>query len=317
MAAYRKLFMSGGVGYSPTFSMRRTARTLIFLHVPKTGGTTFRKILERSYSGEAVLTLKGADYTADFENFANSAESERRRYRLIQGHLYFGFHDLVPGDSSYVVWLRDPIARALSFYAHVRTHSDHYLHQRVIDKRLDLRKLIEGNATPELFNLQTRMIAGQRNNPNRPLDRTALEIAKKNLETNFCFVGLTENFDASLILLGELLGRKVPFYTRRNVTRQRTPAVHLDPEMDRLLRKANDLDLELYEFAKVLFETRRRAAGPEFDSQVARFQRLNSIAASAQRSVARIKSTVANAVTFGRRRQQLATLEEGAAGPSV
>src|SRR5947209_2429097 len=142
MAAYRKLFMSGGVGYSPTFSMRRTASTLIFLHVPKTGGTTFRKILERSYSGEAVLTLKGADYTADFENFANSAESERRRYRLIQGHLYFGFHDLVPGDSSYVVWLRDPIARALSFYAHVTTHSDHYLHQRVIDERLDLRTLV-------------------------------------------------------------------------------------------------------------------------------------------------------------------------------
>lgn len=297
--------------------MRTTSRTLIFLHIPKTGGTTSRRILERNYSRGEILTFKGADHAAEVERFAKSPESERSRYRLIQGHLYFGFHRFIPGDWSYVSWMRDPIARALSFYSYVRTHPEHYLHRRLMEERLDLKGLLQREATPELFNLQTRMIAGERNNSARGLDRSALEIAKGNLEANFCFVGLTEEFDASLILLGEMLGWNVPFYMKRNVTSERIRQDGVDPETERLLREANALDLELYQFAGTLFEARRRAAGPAFESKLGRFQQLNSIGASAQRNYGRIKTAFKNAVTFRKRRQGVAALKEGPAGPSV
>ncbi|HST29303.1 MAG TPA: sulfotransferase family 2 domain-containing protein [Chthoniobacterales bacterium] len=296
--------------------MRATARTLIFLHVPKTGGTTFRKILERNFDRKEVLTFKDGDYAAELERFAKSPESERLRYRLIQGHLYFGFHRFVPDDSTYMTWVREPIARARSFYSHVRTHPEHYLHRRLIEERLDLKGLLERNATPELFNLQTRMIAGERSNAGLGLERSALEVAKQNLETNFCFVGLTEEFDASLIMLSEMLNWNRPFYMRRNVTSERKGPESLDPETDRLLREANALDLELYQFAKSLFEARRQGAGPAFESKLRHFQRLNSIGAGVQRHYGKMKR-IFDVMTFRNRRRELAALKENAAGPSV
>ena len=314
-SSYERLFRSAPVGYSPAFCMT-FPRTLIFLHIPKTGGTTFRRILAGNYSRDETLTFDGADYSVAMERFAQSSEVSRARYRAIQGHLYFGFHRLVPGESSYVTWIRDPIARALSFYSHVRTHPEHYLHRRLIDERLDLKGLIEGEVTPELFNLQTRMVAGARNHPVSGLDRTTLEIAKENLEKNFCFVGLTEEFDAGITLLSAMLGWNIPFYVKRNVSSERTAAESVDPKINRLLREANLFDFELYEFARNLFEARRRAAGPMFESQLSQFQRLNSVAASARGHYSKMKAAFKNSVMLRGSRQPVA-LKENPAEPSV
>ena len=293
---YEKLFMSGRVGYIRPFPMRATPRTLIFLHIPKTGGTTFRRILERNYPRDETLTFSGADYSAQLEQFALSAEADRARYRAIQGHLSFGFHRFVPGEFGYVTWMRDPIARALSFYSHVRTHPEHYLHRQLVDERLNLKALIEREATPELFNLQTRMIAGERNSSGSTLDESALETAKKNLEKHFLFVGLTEQFDSGLILLSDMLGWKVPFYIKRNVTGERIAPQSIDRETERLLREANRLDFELHRFARDLFEARRQAAGPMFESKLSQFQRVNSVAASAQYQYGKMKTALRNAM---------------------
>ena len=294
----------------------RIPRTLIFLHIPKTGGTTFRRILDGNYPRNETLTFNGADYSPEIERFAQSSEVSRARYRAIQGHLYFGFHRLVPGESAYVTWMRDPIARALSFYSHVRTHPEHYLHRRLIDEHLDLKRLIEREATPELFNLQTRMVAGARNQAVSGLDRTTLEIAKQNLEKNFCFVGLTEEFDAGLTLLSEMLGWKTPFYVKTNVSSGGLATEGLDPETDRLLREANSFDLELHEFARNLFEARRLAAGPMFESKLSQFQRLNSVAASARGHYGKMKAALKNAVML-RGSRKPGALKESPAEPSV
>ena len=294
--------------------MRAIPTTLIFLHIPKTGGTTFRKILEGNYSWKEILTFGDANHSAEIECFAKSPESARARYRLIQGHLYFGFHRLVPGDSSYVTWMRDPIARVLSFYSHVRTHPEHYLHRRLMEHRLDLKSLLERNETPELFNLQTRMIAGERTSG---LDRSTLEIAKKHLEEKFCFVGLTEEFDASLILLSDMLGWNVPFYMKRNVTSERIAPQSIDAETDQLLRDANALDIELHQFARDLFKAKRRAAGTAFESKLVEFQRLNSIGARAQRCYEKMKAVFKKPMRVSESRSKLPALKEGPASPSI
>jgi hypothetical protein len=110
----------------------------------------------------------------------------------------------------------------------------------------------------EFFNLQTRMIAGEeRDDPKRPADCATLERAKENLQNRFV-VGLTEEFDASLRLMSQRFGWNVKSYTKKNVTRQKPRNDTLDTETLALLREANALDIELYQFARELFETQRR-----------------------------------------------------------
>lgn len=234
---------------------------MIFLHVPKTAGTTLHHILERCYPRNQICSFKDPNYRSELENFQKLSTETREAYRLIKGHLSFGFHRHLPGRSTYITFLREPVARALSFYHYARSHPEHYLYPLLGDDHVDLKILLRQRTptTHELFNLQTSMVAGDEwDDPERPADRAALERAKQNLRSHFDVVGLTEEFDTSLRLLRRRFGWKVRFYTRKNVTRRKDQIDNLDPETHSLVREANALDIELYQFARELFDAQRR-----------------------------------------------------------
>jgi len=234
---------------------------VIFLHVPKTAGTTLHHILERCYPRNQICSFKDPNYRSELENFQKLSTETREAYRLIKGHLSFGFHRHLPGRSTYITFLREPVARALSFYHYARSHPEHYLYPLLGDDHVDLKILLRQRTptTHELFNLQTSMVAGDEwDDPERPADRAALERAKQNLRSHFDVVGLTEEFDTSLGLLRRRFGWKVRFYTRKNVTRRKDQIDNLDPETHSLVREANALDIELYQFARELFDAQRR-----------------------------------------------------------
>ena len=100
----------------------------------------------------------------------------------------------------------------------------------------------------------------------REVDDDALERAQENLRAHFSFVGLTEEFDASISLLGRIFGWSVPFYVKRNVTARKPRSSSVDVETRSLLRDANAFDLKLYEYARNLFEAQRRAGGVAFEA---------------------------------------------------
>src|SRR5256885_10562496 len=239
--------------------MAMPAQTVIFLHIPKTGGATLHKILEKNYKRDEILTFDGSCHRSEVERFAKLLAAQRARYRLIKVHLFFGLHEFVPGNSTYVTFLREPIDRGLSFYSLALSHSDHYLHRLLIEEKLELTTLLERRATPELFNHQTRLIAGE-SDLQRPVDRHSLERAKKNLRSHFSFVGVMEEYDAGLVLLSRVLGHGLSPYRKSNVGREKIRAENIDKKAREALRDANALDLELYQFARALFASRREAA---------------------------------------------------------
>ena len=240
--------------------MKPGNETVIFLHIPKTGGITLQHILQRCYRRDQVYSFKDPGRDSQIEAFKRLAPEKREAYRLIQGHLSFGFHRHLSGNSTYITFLREPIARMLSFYYYAKSHPEHYLYSVLKDDHRDLKMLLKERIpmTHEWFNLQTSMIAGDEwKNPERAADRAALERAKENLRNHF-LVGLTEEFDASLQLLSHRFGWHVKSYTRKNVTRGKPPVETLDLETRTFLEEANALDTELYQFGRELFETQRR-----------------------------------------------------------
>ena len=242
------------------------------------------KVLERQYSRAETLRLK----SSQMAKFKTLPAAERGRYRLIEGHLYFGFHRCIPQANTYITFLRRPVERVLSFYYYARSTPDHYLHSQLVSERLDLKTVLARELTPELHNGQTRQLAGDEwEDPQRVVTRAALERAKANL-THFRVVGLLEEFDASLLLLRRAFDWHLPFYVKENVTNEKPDETFLDAETRGLIEEANRLDLELYDYARGLFEEQCRAAGDSFAEELSHFRRSNQASARLGPRLARL-----------------------------
>ena len=246
---------------------------LIFLHIPKAGGSTLYKILEQHYPRSKTVKLDSLQAA----RFKTLPAEERGRYRLLQGHVYFGLHRFIPRVSTYITFLRRPVERVVSFYYYARSTPDHYLYPVLAAEPLDLKTVLARDLTEELRNGQTRLLAGEEwEDPQRAVTLAALEQAKTNLRNHFRVVGLLEEFDASLLLLRRAFGWDLPFYLKDNVTKEKPPDTSLDIETRRLIEDANSLDIELYEFARNLFDAQLHGAGDSFAADLDNFRRLNA-----------------------------------------
>jgi len=220
---------------------------LIFLHIPKTAGTTLNRIIEWQYNPLSIFTVDPYRIRATVARFKKFSEQRRRRFRVVRGHLLYGIHEFLPQGARYITMLRDPFARVLSTYAFILRRPLHPLHRKLKAGRLGVEDLIR--MTPHRQNLQCRFISGIGIGPN--CDEEVLELAKQNLARAFRVVGLCEQFQESLCVMMAAFGWKVPFYTNRKVTKSR-PSI--EPHVIDMIREYNRLDFDLYDFARRLFE---------------------------------------------------------------
>jgi hypothetical protein len=222
-------------------------RALIFLHIPKTAGTTLHRIIEWQYSAFSIYTIDPYRIRATAERFKQLPERRRRRFRVVRGHLYYGIHEYLPQGATYITLLREPVTRLLSSYYFILRRPLHPLHRTLHKKRLGVEEFIR--ITPHRQNLQCRFIAGISNG--EVCDQRTLDRAKENLTRSFSVIGLCERFEESLVLLAKTFGWEMPFYESQRVSKSR-PVV--EPKLVELIREHNRLDVELYEFGKNLFE---------------------------------------------------------------
>ena len=130
-----------------------------------------------------------------------------------------------------------------------------------------------------VHNWQTKMIAGE------PSAQKAIEL----LRARFGFVGLTERFDESLVLLGGWLQEAnfCPEYRRvnrisdkrrpRDIARNQTDMSYLDTDVMRArIREANAEDYKVYEFVTSTMYPRQMAAyRGDLATEVEQLQRQN------------------------------------------
>jgi hypothetical protein len=251
--------------------MTRNGRTAIFVHIPRTAGTTLHRIIERHYPARRLYSL-GPVAQADIQRFNAMEPAKRRQYRMIKGHLPFGKPENVEGPVAWMTLLRAPLERAVSFFRYVRGHPSHYLNTAV-DRNMDLATFVSSRKPRMMDNAQTRMLSGAWLDP--PFGACTGELlakAKDNLEERFDVVGLTEHFDESLLLLRRCFGWRWLNYRRLNTSPDRTPVDRLSDTEREVLEENNALDCELYRFAEGLFKRRIAGYGPDFEADLAAFQ---------------------------------------------
>jgi hypothetical protein len=257
-------------------TMANTAKTppvVIFLHAPKTGGTTLVRIIERQFASGSVLNLYDSSYG---EELAAYPADEIHRLRAVVGHFYFGVHAFIPRPSFYITLLRDPVDRVISHYHFVRREPGHYLHQAA--NELSLREFVVACGADEPNNDQTRLLAGRyQAEGNAPCAGDMLAAAKRNLREHIAVVGLTEEFDRSLLLMRRTFGWGKPFYVRENVTKKLSRRELVSPETRSVIQDYNALDQEIYDDARSLFKERVRGQDASFQHELNRFRKLNSL----------------------------------------
>jgi hypothetical protein len=221
-------------------------KALIFLHIPKTAGTTLNRIIEWQYNPLTIFTMDPYRIRATPERLKKLSEQRRRRLRVVRGHLYYGVHEFLPQGATYITMLREPVARFFSSYHFIQRRPLHPMHRKVTSERIGVEDFIR--LTPHRQNLQCSLIAGIKNNGT--CDERTLEIAKENLVKSFSVVGICERFEESLVLIARTFDWDVPFYENRKVSKTRP---EIEPGAVEMIREHNLLDLELYEFGKNLF----------------------------------------------------------------
>jgi hypothetical protein len=274
--------------HEPVAVSRADRPTVIFMHIPKTGGLTLGDIMLREYgrgrfeivagrgperreaqlrfleTGEPVPAALPAE--GPIERFLQFPAERRARLRAIMGHFPFGIHEALDRPFTYLTLVRDPVDRVLSAYAH-----------RVFRQKLDLslEDYIRSERDPALHSSQVRRIAGRRRRERPGPD--ALDEAKRNIEEHFAVVGLTDRFDESLLLAARRFGWRKIAYRRQNEGRARPRREDLAPDLLRILERANELDRELLEFARERLQRQLDASGMDVERELARLRRRSSL----------------------------------------
>ncbi len=238
--------------------------TLLFLHVPKAGGTALAGAFGNRFAADQCVSIY---YTDDPD------DEELNAARYVTGHITTSILERLERPPFSITVLRDPIERALSTYSFFGELDEPRLNRLGLErnneavrlaKQLPLEAFIE--VAPELAehylgDLQSRMLGGSR------FDRTDERLEDALTGLHGCdFVGLAERQDEAVDWLTRRLGwsglTPLPI---TNVTRARLRQEEISPAAMGALLELTTVDRDLYAEAVRLYDSRMAAWAADSD----------------------------------------------------
>jgi len=265
---------------------------LLYLHVPKTAGTSLIDVIYRQHNDstgsreEGGWFCNGVYYYPGEPDFIRPCKPHhpyrivqpssilkalsRDDLRVVAGHFSFGLHTIVDRPTTYATMLRHPVDRITSLYYHLKRWPRHEEHEpwlervglRPVGAEISLEQFIRDYPLRELDNDQTRRLAGQDPEFGK-CNRSLLDLAKSNIENHFSFVGITERFEESLLVAGDEFDWCTQGQSCKELVNEcRVPTSLIPSSAREAILERNTLDLELYSFANERLNDRFRAVRP-------------------------------------------------------
>ena len=201
-------------------------RRLVFLHVPKTAGTTVTKVLASQFSKDDIAPVANAQELAQLD------DEQLLQYRFFAGHFDPGRFRALPGESQFITVLRDPWQRVLShiFFwkqqAAIYSDAERPPHlQALLSMPMDefLSSTDERIATPRTnqleniythyYGLGTFFYSSKIDNMRSSADYDPSQLVRDALHrlTNFFAVtGFTDTLQSLFVALNQLYGLDIP-----------------------------------------------------------------------------------------------------------
>jgi hypothetical protein len=232
-------------------------RRFFFIHVMKTGGTSFAiHHLGKAFAEDAVFPNAVDDETSYLLDTSpywrvgalRGLDDERwSRTQAVRAHYPFcARHLMPPGDLTVLTVLREPVDRVVSYLRHCqRYHPNHQ--QMTFEQIYEERGWIEGFAT----NHQTKVFSmGEDDDPRfcyQPMvvDEHRLDVAKANLAT-LDLIGTQERFTEFV----DECGRRYGWPTTRGKRQRKSAGFPAHASLRRRIEADNEIDIEFYRFAQ-------------------------------------------------------------------
>lgn len=269
---FQKRFLSElYVGMTDRLVPLRTER-VVFLHIPKSGGTTLHRILGEWFGVENL-------HPERHNGLYNYSAADLASKQVFSGHYdYYSTH-LIPGPRKKISFLRNPIERLISLYNFHRAHKPEFVKRNNLKLASWANEFLideyfanpEIRAHPAINNTMARYFSdepqilfrweGKPRGTQSDIDKLSAQ-ALRNIET-FDFVGLLEHYEESIVRLSSVLGRQVPSPIAReqvlDVLMDRNPGmrrIDVQRPSDRTLASLEELvayDRLIYTRAEMLF----------------------------------------------------------------
>jgi hypothetical protein len=256
---------------------------VIFLHIPKTAGSTLNKIIDHQYKRAATFT-RHPYYPKELnDEFKKLSEVERGRIKALKGHMFFGLHEYLSQLSTYITLLRDPVERTISHYYMILENPMDIFHKEVTSNHMSLKDFVCSDLSDRIVTLkngQTKLLAGMEADAAVNFEKRSsdiLELAKINLKEHFIVAGLQERFDENLMLLRRVFKWRNVFYIRMGGDKPRPKKKDIPRETLNIIEKYNELDIELYKYAKERFDEQVLQQGPNFEKELKEFRSWNKV----------------------------------------
>lgn len=249
----------------------------IHLHIPKTGGTTLRDIIQRQYRSEKILMIPKLE---ESENILKEVStSQINQLKLIQGHLKYGIHNHFHRRAKYFAIIRDPINRVLSTYYYVLSQKNNPQNLSTSNNQMTIYDFVQSGVNPFLINGQTQLISGKTGEIDNPIieSEELFSLAKENIENDFLFLGITEMFDETILILKNMLGWHMPYYSIANRTKKKPNYDAVNPTIISFIKEHNQLDIKLYNITKTSLLNRIAEENDIFQNRINKFKKINRL----------------------------------------
>ncbi|MES2818603.1 MAG: hypothetical protein V4812_06395 [Pseudomonadota bacterium] len=251
------------------------APRLVFMHCPKTGGTTLHELLVQSFSTSQICPER-------FNGVKNLPTGQLLQYQFFSGHYDLISCQLIPGAKRIITFLREPVGRLLSLYNFLRAHRPDVVARNGWGlARLAMEFEVEAffsqpivRSHPYLNNGMSRALVGALPIEVWPNVDEALvlpditgksNLALERLKELFAF-GLLEQYEPSVKLVFSALGLPQPKAIERKMALtdlvnqpgnyRPVESAQVTPELRAVVEDLVNMDRELYIGAQALLEQR-------------------------------------------------------------
>ena len=235
-----------------------TEEAVIFLHLPKTAGTTVNRLIEWEYRLSEMYSIDPVLFRWSTAHLRKLPPERLKRIRMFKGHMTFGLHEVLPQPATYITVLRDPVDRVISAFYFMQNYKLHPLYWKLRREKWTLEDFVRNSRRD---NVQSKIVAGAIYE--EPCTREIVEKAKYNLRHHFSVVGLSARLEESLALMKLRFGWKLSSYSSFNVTRSRPKKRDLPETTLNLIQQRNSFDMELYACGQEIFEAAVKANADE------------------------------------------------------